>query len=103
MEKSTSSTSVATISLHEKQLPIIKIVMTQHGIQKSIRIDPLQTVWELKKYIIQKISPSEIPNIYNYAFLQPDTPGKAAAYLEENQTLAHYKIGANVSDLWFMM
>jgi hypothetical protein len=97
MQESTTSSSLSTVaSPTEKQFPIIKIVMTQHGIQKSLRIDPLQTIWELKKSIIQKISPTEIPNIYNYAFLQPDVPGKTAAYLDEHQTLAHYKIGANV-------
>ena len=85
------TTSLSTISTTSpSQSIIIKISIPNHGLQKSIRCLLSDTVWSLKKQLLEKTA-NEIPNAFNYGFYLPGLQGKQGKFLEEKRELFSYK------------
>lgn len=75
---------------------IVKIVIPNHGLQKALRCLLTDTVWSLKKQLLEKTS-NEIPNAFNYGFYLPGTSGRQGKFLEEKRELHSYKFDTPVS------
>lgn len=89
------SISLNNLGSTEEHIIIIKIWIPAHGIQKAIRCNTQDTVWALKKQLMEKVL-AEIPNVMNYGFFIPGALGKLGTFMDEKKEFSFYKPEQNV-------
>jgi hypothetical protein len=79
---------------------LVRISVPSIGVQKTLRASPLDSVWNLKQQISDKVA-TEIRDSLNYGIHQASTGGKVGRFLEEKRDLASYQLENNVSTQYF--
>ncbi len=80
-------------------LIVLRISVPSLGVQKAIRCPITDSIWSVKKQIIEKIS-TDLKEALNYGMFAPGTAGKQGKFLEEKRDLQSYGFENNVSITW---
>lgn len=70
---------------------ILKFSVPSIGVQKALRFNSNDSIWNIKKTLMEKIG-SEIPEFLNYGLFLPGSGGKQGKFLDEKRVISHYNL-----------
>jgi hypothetical protein len=75
---------------------VLRIAVTSLGIQKALRCPVTDTVWDVKKQLMEKMVGTEIKDALNFGLFSPGKSGLLGKFLDEKKNLQAYGFENNV-------